>query len=76
MRTVLIGSYARYLPQCPKYYKIILYNDDKLIFDSAKSAQNVETFLNKDLEFAGFGYSQISLLLTVLNLNSLFLFWS
>lgn len=76
MRTVLIGSCARYLPQCPKYFKIIPYTDDTLIFDSTKSTQNVETFLNKDLEFAGFGYSQIYLLLTVLNLNSLFLFGS
>ena len=49
---LLFIIYANDLPRCLKYCKIIIYADYTLIYYSAKSTQDVKTFLNKDLESA------------------------
>ena len=49
---LLFIIYANDLPRCLKYCKIIIYADYTLIYYSAKSTQDVQTFLNKDLESA------------------------
>ena len=49
---LLFTVYVNDLPRSLKYCKIILYADDTLIYYSAKSTQDVPTFLNKDLESA------------------------
>ena len=45
------------LPQCLRQCKIILYADDTLIFYSAKTAQDVEIYLNIDLTRNSYHYS-------------------
>lgn len=49
---LLFIIYVNDLPQCLEYCKIILYADDTLIYYSAKSTQDVQTFLKEDLESA------------------------
>ena len=49
---LLFIIYANDLPRCLKYCKIIIYAEYTLIYYSAKSTQDVQTFLNKDLESA------------------------
>ena len=49
---LLFIIYVNDLPRCLKYCKIIINADDTLIHYSAKSTQDVQTFLNKDLESA------------------------
>ena len=46
---LLLIIYDSDLPQCLRHCKIILYADDTPIFYSAKTAQDVEIYLNIDL---------------------------
>ena len=47
---LLFIIYVNDLPQCLRHCKIILYADDTLIYYSAKTAQDVEIYLNIDLK--------------------------
>lgn len=49
---LLFTIYVNDLPRCLKYCKIILHADNTLIYYSAKSTQDIQSFLNKDLESA------------------------